>query len=90
MMEGGVPSIPVQPVSYGDAIHFMRYVLWRRHTPPVGDSFDVWLSVSLCVLQTIVRASSSCQLDRSTEFVHILHPPITLQHKVRVVCMSVC
>lgn len=25
MEEGLVPSIPVQPISYGDAIHFMRY-----------------------------------------------------------------
>ncbi len=23
--EGGVPSIPVQPISYGDAVHFMRW-----------------------------------------------------------------
>ena len=22
---GGVPSIPVQPIGYGDAIYFMRY-----------------------------------------------------------------
>lgn len=26
LKDGGVPSIPVQPVSYEDAIHFMRWV----------------------------------------------------------------
>ena len=25
MASGGVPSIPVQPIGYGDAIYFMRY-----------------------------------------------------------------
>ena len=27
--EGGAPSIPVQPISYGDAFYFMRFVCIR-------------------------------------------------------------
>jgi N-acetylated-alpha-linked acidic dipeptidase len=34
IMEGGVPSIPVQPISYGDAIHFMRQL--SKYPAPVN------------------------------------------------------
>ena len=63
-MEGGAPNIPVQPISYGDAIHFMRYV--REDTANISSVCMVTDSIILLCsmyvyLSECVCLAGSCQ-----------------------------
>ena len=54
MDAGEVPSIPVQPISYGDAAHFMSQL--SDHTPP-----DDWVGG----LDVDYRIAQSSENDKS-------------------------
>lgn len=64
--EGAVPRIPVQPISYGDAVHFMSQL--TDHTPP--DNWVGGLNIEYRIAQSAENDKYSYIIIRKTRQLH--------------------